>query len=241
MATSNSVSPVRTFVIGDIHGAWKALMECFDKAGFNAETDRLICLGDACDGWPEAKRVIDELLRIKNLVYILGNHDQWTLEWFKTGTIPYIWLSQGGEATILSYEDEIPPSHKSFLEKALYYFVENNRLFVHGGIDSTIPFDQQIPQHFLWDRSLVQDALWLASLRTERRITGFDEVYVGHTPTINFNQSAPIKACEVWLMDTGAGWPGGVLSMMDIETHTVYKSSKVSLLYPGFTGRANNH
>jgi serine/threonine protein phosphatase 1 len=241
MINTNSIPSSRTFVVGDIHGACRALIECFDKAAFNYENDRLICLGDACDGWPEVKQVIDELLRIKNLVYILGNHDQWTLDWFKSGTIPYVWLSQGGEATILSYDDEIPASHISFLEQAIYFYIDHNRLFVHGGIDSTLPFEKQIPHHFLWDRSLVQDALWLTSLRTERKITGFDEVFVGHTPTLIYSQLVPIKACEVWLMDTGAGWSGGVLSMMDVETHAIYQSSKVDELYPGIKCRERNH
>jgi len=35
---------MRTFVLGDIHGAYKALKQCFQKAEFDHETDQLICL-----------------------------------------------------------------------------------------------------------------------------------------------------------------------------------------------------
>jgi serine/threonine protein phosphatase 1 len=46
----------------------------------------------------------------------------------------------------------------------------------------------------------------------------------------------PIKACEVWLMDTGAGW-SGVLSMMNIDTKEIFMSDPVPSLYPGLAGR----
>ena len=76
------MKPQRSFVLGDIHGAYKALMECFEKADFNYKDDVLICLGDVCDGWPEVNKSIDELLKIDNMVYIVGNHDERALKWF---------------------------------------------------------------------------------------------------------------------------------------------------------------
>src|SRR5688572_7027518 len=106
---------VRTFVIGDIHGAYKALQQCLDRAHFDYLSDTLICLGDVCDGWPDTKLCIDELLKIKNLIYITGNHDIWALNWMKSKVAEEIWTSQGGAATIASYGDKIPFSHIQFL------------------------------------------------------------------------------------------------------------------------------
>jgi hypothetical protein len=60
---------------------------------------------------------------------------------------------------------------------------------------------------------------------------------VGHTPTINFGTLKPIRACEVIIMDTGAGWPGGVLTMMDIDSKEIFQSSQVDSLYPDYSGR----
>jgi len=37
---------MRTLVGGDIHGACKALLQCFKRVGFDYERDRLIVLGD---------------------------------------------------------------------------------------------------------------------------------------------------------------------------------------------------
>ncbi len=52
----------RRFVIGDIHGAHRALLQCFERSGFDRQNDLLICLGDLCDGWPDVDKVFDELL-----------------------------------------------------------------------------------------------------------------------------------------------------------------------------------
>ena len=73
----------KTFVLGDIHGAYKALTQVLDQSRFDYEKDTLISLGDTCDGWPDTRKCFDELLKIKNLVYILGNHDFWALRWME--------------------------------------------------------------------------------------------------------------------------------------------------------------
>ena len=222
----------RTFVIGDIHGACKALVQCLERSGFDNENDHLICLGDVCDGWPETRQAIDELMKIKKLTYILGNHDFWTLEWMREGDAEDIWLAQGGDATVNSYKENIPIEHIEFLEKAHHYFLQDEKLFVHAGIDTRLPLEKQSLQILLWDRSLARTALDLHAKSIAGNITGFEEVYIGHTPV----SPPPVHACEVWLMDTGAGW-SGVLSIMDIETKEVFQSDPVPILYPGIEGR----
>jgi len=67
-------------------------------------------------------------------------------------------------------------------------------------------------------------------------ITGYREVYLGHTPTLNFNSSVPLSFCECWLMDTGAGYHGR-LTMMDIGTKEYFQSDPVPQLYSGYSGR----
>lgn len=42
---------MRRFVVGDIHGAHKALVQCLERSGFNRDEDFLVSLGDLCDGW----------------------------------------------------------------------------------------------------------------------------------------------------------------------------------------------
>jgi serine/threonine protein phosphatase 1 len=223
----------RTFVIGDIHGAYRALRQCLDRCGFDYENDHLICLGDVADGWPETKLAVDELQRIQNLNYILGNHDWWALQWMLAGKIEPLWYDQGGKATIDSYRDGIPSDHLTFLSDAKWYHIHENKLFVHAGINPSVPLQDQDKNTFLWDRSLALMALELYDRAAETKLSGFDEVYVGHTP---IPYQAPVFSAGVWLMDTGAGW-SGVLSMMDVITKETFISDPVPSLYPGFTGR----
>lgn len=223
----------RVFVLGDVHGACRALRQCLERSHFDYENDHLICLGDVTDGWPETKACIDELMRIKNLTYILGNHDWWTREWMLRGKIEQVWWVQGGKATIDSYRDGIPPAHIKFLSDALLYYVYENKLFVHAGIDPWKPLEQQDQDIFLWDRSLASLALRQYESPANRKVSSFDEIYIGHTP---IPYPTPIFSIGVWLMDTGAGWDGA-LSMMDTETKEMFISDPVPTLYPGIEGR----
>ena len=230
------ISP-RTFVIGDIHGAYKALMECLEKVSFDYKNDTLISLGDICDGWPEVDKCIDELLKITNLIYILGNHDDWALEWIETGEIRDVWYKQGGKATVDSYKGKIPEEHIDLLRNARLYYKIDKKIFTHGGFNLNIDIEKQNKEIFIWDRSLLQLALKLHYAGTEENITGYDEVYLGHTPTLNYAVTKPKKVCEIYMMDTGAGWPGGVLSIMNIETKEHKTSTPVQKLYPEYRGR----
>ncbi len=222
------------FVISDIHGAYKALLQCFERSGFDKNKDLLICLGDVCDGYTQVKECFDHLLTVKNLVYLLGNHDLWCLDWAKTGNTPDIWLSQGGSSTINSYKGSFDAEHYKLLKNAKWYYLIDNMMFVHGGFDTGRTLEKQTIETFAWDRSLVFEAY--TKKTSKKIITGFDKVFVGHTPTINFNSQVPIRFCEVLLTDTGAGW-GQKLSMINIDTGKVFQSDPVFNLYPYEKGR----
>ena len=223
----------KTYVVGDIHGAYRALRQCLDRSQFDYAHDHLISLGDVCDGWPETKQSIEELLQIANLTYVLGNHDLWALDWMEHHHGENIWKQQGGEATVRSYWDGIPDAHIQFLQNAHPYYLLESRLFVHAGIDPFIPLERQGLTIFLWDRNLGRVVLDQYLKGKENKITAFDEVYIGHTP-IPYHH--PIYNSGVWMMDTGAGW-SGVLSMMNVETKEIFASDPVPSLYPGIKGR----
>lgn len=226
----------KTFVIGDIHGAYRALRQCLDRSGFDYDSDILISLGDVADGWPDTNTCITELLRIKNLVYILGNHDFWTLEWMESNVVEDIWYSQGGKATIDSYPNGVPEEHLRFLKEARLYYEWENKLFVHAGIDPKIPVQHNSVQTLLWDRNLSRMVLDFHLKGIDVNLTPYEEVFIGHTPVPS---EKPIHCCGVWLMDTGAGWSGR-LSMMNVNTRELFSSDPVPELYPGIKGRQKN-
>lgn len=238
---------MRTFVMGDLHGAYKALKQCLERCNFNYEVDTLICLGDVADGWPEVKECFNEILKIKNLIFILGNHDQWLLQWAEGDFPGNVWTSQGGQNTMASYWNDpsnVPKEHlELLLEKSkLWYVDDENRLFVHGGINWEIPIEKQRVEVCLWDRSLVQTAYkYTVRKNTRNSMTEFKNVFVGHTTTSFFFSSlgvnqVPQNLFEIWMMDTGAGWEGK-LTMMNVDTKEYVQSDDVKSLYPGVKGR----
>jgi serine/threonine protein phosphatase 1 len=238
---------IRGFVLGDVHGSFRALIQVLQRSGFDYENDKLICLGDVADGWPEVYAAVEELMKIRNLVYILGNHDKWALDWGIYGVKPEIWLTQGGLKTVESYKlalqttDQkvglMPESHIKFFQSAQVKYVEDNKLFVHGGIDPSLPLDQQDIDTLLWDRDLIMTAYLKGHNRPEYRLTKFDDIFVGHTTTeYRFKTDKPAHYCEVWDVDTGAGW-SGKLTLMNIDTKEYFQSDVVTKLYPEEKGR----
>ena len=226
----------RRLVIGDIHGGYSALKQCLERSGFNESIDQLICLGDVSDGWPETRECIDQLMTIPNLVMIKGNHDSLTVEWAKTGIAPEGWMGQGGYATIDSYAGQIPDEHLKFLEEAKLYHLSDNQLFVHAGILINTSLEEQDEKIFLWDRSLYRHAFPHRLEENPPKLTPYDAIYIGHSPINRQGYLHPIQACEVWMMDTGAGWDG-VLSIMDIDTQEYWTSDLMKELYPDHLGR----
>jgi len=94
------------YVIGDIHGTYEALIQCLERSGFDYENDLLITLGDIVDGFSGSFKVVEELLKIKNRIDIIGNHDEWFHDFLNFGIHPDSW-SQGGLGTAKSYAEGI--------------------------------------------------------------------------------------------------------------------------------------
>lgn len=222
---------MKTFVMGDIHGAVKALLQCLERSGFDREKDRLIFLGDVCDGYPDVKQCIDEILKIKQYDYIIGNHDQWTLDWALRGDAPEIWTSQGGQNTLRSYDGgPMPQAHVDFLKNAKPWLVLEDKIFVHGGFDWNKPIGSQELSFLVWDRELLTHAYRLNKFSSGQQIGQYKEIYLGHTPTGSFGSLKPLKLCNVWAMDTGAGWDGP-LTIMDVSTKKYWQSDLTPQLY----------
>ena len=223
---------MRSLVIGDIHGGYRALQQCLRGSRLDYEHDRLVVLGDAADGWSEVAECFEELLKVNHLVYVRGNHDQWLLEWLQYGKKPLVWLMQGGYASYESYASHphLREKHLAFLKTTGFYFIdEDNRIFVHGGILPGVPVDATEVEYLMWDREL-----WMN--RSYDRIPEYTEVYVGHTSIWSVS-SSPCNHGNVWFMDTGAGW-GGKLSIMDVATKEIWQSDRVADLYPEEQGRS---
>lgn len=252
---------MRTFTTADPHGANKALVQVLERAEFDYEKDRLICLGDVCDGWSEVKETFETLLKIKKLVYVIGNHDKWFMDWIESNgsKVPHIWTSQGGIKTLESFNYHPGNVSDDIIEllfsKAVYYYVRKNKLFVHGGYNWHISIEEEIIANVTWDRHMFQTALQWQRFNEVLLTRGnpdvvlhkfpkYDEIYIGHTTTgaaryFNNkyeNTDKPIFATNLIAMDTGAGYEGK-LTLMNVDTKEYFQSDLVKTLYPNESGR----
>ena len=240
---------MRTLVIGDIHGGLRALHQIMERAQVT-EKDKLIFLGDYVDGWSQSPQVIDFLieLNLKNdCVFIRGNHDELLLYWLKDSKDNLMWYNHGGEATVIAYEKvsaETKRKHVEFLQELKdYYLDEKQRLFIHAGFTNMNGINfEYFPKLFYWDRTLWEMALALdenitsSDIRYPKRLTLYNEIYIGHTPVTRINQSIPVNKACIWNVDTGAAFKGP-LTIMDIDTKEYWQSEPLCNLYFDEKGR----
>jgi serine/threonine protein phosphatase 1 len=241
---------MRTFAIGDIHGGLKALIQVLNKLELK-EGDKIIFMGDYVDGWSESAQVVQLLIDLSqkfNCIFIKGNHDVWCQNWLKDSSdVNPSWYIHGGKETMESYDGfsgEDKKEHLTFFENLpLYHLDDNNRLFLHAGFTSLHGVEKEkFPELFyldrsLWemllamDRSITQDSIFYP-----KRLQHYKEIYIGHTPTTNYDESSPINIKSVWNIDTGAAFKGKVTGI-NIDTKAYFQSDNLPDLYPNEKGR----
>lgn len=258
---------MRTLVIGDIHGNYNGLIQALERSNFNYNDDLLISLGDVVDGHSDSFEVVEELLKIKNLIAIKGNHDEWFNHWIRTGINLPRW-KQGQDATGISYLKrkninvesysrstvefhleplDIPKSHRDFFENQKSYYIDDeNNLFVHGGFNRHYTLEEQLDDIFWWDRDL-----WSQALSTKSMTKG--ALDADWKPKLKFKQEfneifIGHTSTQFWGVNTPmnacniwnldtGGGWYGYVSIMDVETKEFWQSDDAKTLYPEFKGR----
>lgn len=166
------------------------------------------------------------MVRRNGKAFFTGN--SWLKHWLKNEKDqPRVWTRQGGQNTLLSYSTRLKKDkkrHLDFLKSAKHYYLdEKNRLFVHGGIDLTLPIDKQAKMTLMWDRSF-----W--NYKDQRfSIKPYSEIYVGHT-SVWRESKVPVTYNKITFCDTGGGYEGK-LSLLNIDTKEVFQSDMVRHLY----------
>ena len=239
----------RRLSVGDLHGGFKALIQCLKRANYDPLKDQLLFLGDVCDGWSETKQCVDFILAQPNYIYVMGNHCLWFRDYINNGCnikkADSIWLQHGGRKTIESYSTlekfygDVPDSHVEFFKNMKpYHVTEDNILFIHAGYS---PGKALTPQHYLYyifNRDLVEVAIDSLSMDKEFYLKEYKEVFVGHTPTNRYlnEEAKPIIVGNLYMLDTAAAFDG-VLTIMDVDTKEYWQSDVVATLYPDEFGR----
>jgi serine/threonine protein phosphatase 1 len=229
---------MRTLVLGDIHGCHKALQQVLERSLFDYYNDRLITLGDICDGWPETPECVDTLLKVRYHVAVRGNRDVYLHQYLKKKDTPDFWKKRMGKETIKAYQrtnklDD--PRHLALFESQVSYFIDGEkRLYVHAGFDPGRKITKQKPVDLNQSRSL-----WFTLLEAQAfsepfpsDVNEFTEVFIGHTQTTKyFPHDQPVHIHRVWNLDQGVK-SGGRLTIMDVDSKEYWQSDPASTLYP---------
>lgn len=243
----------RTLAIGDIHGGFKALKQIFERADVT-ENDKLIFLGDYVDGWSESSQTIRFLIELsekQECIFIKGNHDAWCEDWLCFGKSEDVWLFNGGKSTVESYSEyslEDLEMHLEFFQRMKNYYVdEENRLFIHAGYSSMHGPEKEVYlSNYRWDRTLWETAVAMDKKLEKnselypKRLLLYNEIFIGHTPTLHLGIGEPVNKANIWNLDTGAAFTGA-LTIMDINTKEFWQSDPLSSLYPNEKGRNSDN
>ena len=126
---------MRHYIVGDIHGEYKALMNLISKIPSNA---KLIFVGDLIDRGSQSAHVI-KFIRENKLACVRGNHEEMMIEHGSTFVKAIekgieieqdnMWLKHGGIETLISYglisyhESMIVPH--PFIKEFIFQFKED--------------------------------------------------------------------------------------------------------------------
>lgn len=222
------------YAIGDIHGESERLDQLHamiraDARRRGAEHNIAVYLGDYVDRGHDSAGVLDRMtgdpLPGFERVFLMGNHEEFLLQFLQVADELSGWFHNGGLQTLESYEVEmpgygfrdsdprvlrddlaarLPETHREFLNSLRLHHVEGDYLFVHAGIRPGRKLEDQSRSDMLWIRNgfIHSDA---------------DHGYIvvhGHTPCDNVE----IRPNRIGI-DTGAVY-GGVLTALVLEEYT---------------------
>lgn len=242
---AESIEEPMEYVVADLHGNYRGLMQVLEEVGFNYHMDKLYQTGDILDGYPDAALIVDELLKMDSCISTMGNHDVWINMWLRKDIIPRCWTL--GKDTCREYSKYLEASeevglwydHSRFFSgQKMYHITDDKQVFVHGGWRTIkgISFEET-SNNYIWDRSLWEDTLRAKGRAQPKILKRYSDVFVGHTPTLKWGVETPMRSHNMWNLDTGAGFKDGRVTIMDVNTKEFWQSDKSEKLYPDHNGR----
>jgi serine/threonine protein phosphatase 1 len=159
------------YCVGDIHGRDDLLREMANRVEADMKTQSFdhavtVFLGDYIDRGPGSKRVVEQLASGEwptSIVALAGNHEDFLRDFLDDAGILDFWRSQGGLATLHSYEVDVrkvmagqdfsaaqaefttrfPKHHRDFLEALKVFMSIGDYFFCHAGVRPGVALDRQ--------------------------------------------------------------------------------------------------
>ncbi len=170
------------YAIGDIHGRADLLRKLHDLIIQDAddrqhEKRTLVYLGDYVDRGPYVRETVEMLINETlpgfERIFLMGNHEQFLLNFLEDPEILQAWIIVGGGSTLSSYgvrlpssgfspeRDEkvrrtfisaVPKNHLLFFKNLRPFFKLKDFLFVHAGIRPGLKLEKQKSEDIFWIR-----------------------------------------------------------------------------------------
>ena len=148
----------RYIAITDIHGEYEKLESVLSQIE-TKDDDIFVFMGDYIDRGSKSREVIDRVIKqgaTHKCVYLIGSHEYAYLharkgdEYYK-----YLFENYGGPATVRSYGsfENIYKTHGDFFESLKFYYLTDNYLFVHAGINPDYSLEEQDETDLVYIRS----------------------------------------------------------------------------------------
>ena len=147
----------RYIAITDIHGEIEKLESLLSKIERRSD-DIFVFMGDYIDRGHYSKEVIDRVIaqsETHKCIYLIGSHEYAYLharkneEYYK-----YLFWNYGGDATAECYGsfENIYKVHGEFLESLQFYYLTDDYLFVHAGINPRYSLEEQEEEDLVYIR-----------------------------------------------------------------------------------------
>lgn len=212
----------RCFVIPDIHGCARTFRRLLKEIIRLEKSDSIYLLGDTIDRGPASREVIDAIRQFQmdgyDLQSVRGNHEEMFLNSCRDRSYFYLWMLNGGHATLKSFgvEDgcEIPFPYRQVVESFPYFIELEEFILVHGGLNFSNADPLTDTEAMLWSR----DRTVIKELIGGKRVIG------GHTPVKREEIIRSLSKDHI-MLDNGCvykGEPGlGSLAALELNSMTL--------------------
>ncbi|WP_044974237.1 metallophosphoesterase [Ruminococcus sp. HUN007] len=223
-----------TYVMSDLHGEYRRFLQMLDLIGLTDE-DILYILGDVVDRGEEPVNLLMDLMKRKNVITLMGNHDYLACELLKqlvkeitpdtTSLAPELmnqvleWMDDGGINTMLQFRALEPEQREAVLNFISGFpFIEiveiGEKCYImsHAGLGN-FEKNKKLKEYTVYE-------LIAARPDADKRLFEDDSVFVvcGHTPTCNLcgENRIYINQGNIFI-DCGAVF-GGKLGCLCLDT-----------------------
>lgn len=206
----------KDYVVGDIHGSFRQLMNILLKMDFDFKNDRLFSVGDLCDRGLYSQEII-KWMDYKWFIPVFGNHESLIIGYtqnvisfevlIKVGAQWWFDISEEEKNKILQYFGNLPLAIELQTDKAKL-----------GIIHATCPLDSWEDLKSMLETEdgykYANKAIWTyAKEDNKQNIKDIDYVIVGHTTQNEYQQWG-----NMFLIDTGATYENGFFTILDVQT-----------------------